>query len=140
MSQTDIETRLDRLERQVKQYRLTSVVLGVSLIGLAGLAAVSPSDSQEIRTHKLVILNGQGKEAINLQNGPRGGVLDILNNTGFAVLRAGASEAGAKVALADAQGKEYVELSSAEPGGQVMIANKAGQKQLMKATAGRAEK
>jgi len=137
MTHPDIETRLQNLERSVGRYRLTSVLLGLGLIGFAGLAANAPQQvTPEIRAHKIIIVDDQGREAMHLMTGPHGGVLNVLNTEGFPVVRAGASDKGGKLALSDAKGQQYVQLTSEDTGGEMTLSDKKGQKSLMKATAG----
>jgi hypothetical protein len=134
MNNLTVEARLERLEKQVKRYRLASLALGAGVIALVGIAAAPSDSSHELRIQKLVIVDVQGKEAAHLQAGPHGGALSLLNKTGAAVVRAGAAEKGGKIAIADAQGSEYVELTAEELGGGIALSDKKGQKQLMKPT------
>jgi hypothetical protein len=135
MNNAEFESRLQRLERRVSRYRLTSVLLGLGLIGLAGIAANAPIPvSQELRTHKLVVLDEKGKEGVALLTGPHGGVLQLLNSEGIPVIRAGASATGGKFAMADPKGQEYLEATSEEAGGQLMISDKKGQKTMLHPT------
>jgi len=136
MNTSDFEQRLQRLETRVNRYRITTGVLGLCLIGLAGVAATAPSETvQELRAHKIVVVDEKGKEAAHLQAGPHGGYLTILNLEGRPVVRAGASDKGGRITLADAKGEQtFLQLTSDETGGEMLITDKKGQKSLMKAT------
>jgi hypothetical protein len=135
MNHTEFELRLQKLESRVNRYRLTSMALGLGVIGLIGVAATTSSEpSQELRTHRLVIVDSKGKEAAHFQTGPHGGIINLLNSDGIPVVRAGASDKGGKLALADVKGTQYIELTSEDTGGEVLISDKKGQKNAMKAT------
>ena len=136
MNNAEFEVRLNRLERRVNRYRLTSVLLGLSLIGLAGIAANAPNApaSQEVRTHKLVIVDDKGRETVHITSSLHGGLLSLLNQEGIPVFRAGAGEKGSKMTMGDVKGDMQVELTSEEAGGEMLLSDKKGQKNLMKAS------
>jgi len=141
MNNTEIEVRLENLERRLKRYRLTSVLLGLGLIGFAGIAANAPSEThQEIRTHRLLIVNDANKEVGHLVSGPNGGLLSLVNNEGFPVFRAGAGEKGGKLTVSNAKGEMCAQVSSEDAGGEVLLQDKKGQKNLMKVGPGRSDK
>ena len=135
MNSSEIESRLQALESRVNRYRIAASLLGVTVVGLVGIAATTPAVvHDEVRTHKLVIVDDQGKETAHLSHGPHGGILNIHNRAGFPVVVAGATEKGGKMMLADDQGIQYVKVVVEEPGGQVEISDKKGKKNLMSAT------
>jgi hypothetical protein len=141
MNSPELELRVQNLERRLNRYRLTSVFLGLGLIGLAGIAANAPTQApQEVRTHKLVIVNEGGKEVVHVVSGPNGGLLSLLNNEGIPVVRAGAGEKGGKLTLSDPKGDQAVQVSSEPAGGELVLQDKKGQKNLMRAVPGHAEK
>jgi hypothetical protein len=135
MNTTDLELRIERLERRVNRYRLASVVLGLGLVGLAGVAATAPTGpvSQEVRTHKLVVVNETGKEAAHIVAAPHGGLLTLLNYEDYPVVRMGVGDKGGKLSLLSPKGESYVTMSSEDNGGEVMLQDKAGQKNIMRA-------
>ena len=141
MNSHDIELRIQTLERRLNRYRSTCVVLGLALIGLAGIAANAPqATTQEIRARKIVIVDEKGKEMVHLLTGVHGGVLNLFNSDGFPVVRAGASDKGGKIALADPKGEQYLQLTSEETGGEVSVSDKKGLKNLMRPSPARQEK
>jgi hypothetical protein len=141
MNNTQFEVRLENLERRLKRYQLTSALLGLGLIGFVGIAANAPSEThQEVRTHKLMIVNESGKEVAHLVSGANGGLLSLLNNEGFPVFRAGAGEKGGKLTVSNAKGEQCAQVSSEDAGGEVLLQDKKGQKNLMKVSPSRTEK
>ena len=135
MNPSEIEIRLQNMERRLNRHRALASVLAVAVIGLAGFAATAPVViHDEIKAHKLVIVDEQGKEAAHLSSGPHGGILNIHNRAGLPVVVAGAAEKGGKLMLADDLGIQYVKVIVEEPGGQLLILDKKGQKNLMTAT------
>jgi len=135
MSHSDLEARLQSLERRMQRYRLTTTVLGVALIGLLCVAADSPkATSDEIRTKKLVVVDDQGKDVAHLSSSKNGGIVRIQNHAGYTVFIAGAGETGGRVMVADDKGNEWVKVDVQEVGGQVSISDKKGQKHVLTAT------
>jgi hypothetical protein len=136
MNTTELEQRLQRLEGRINRYRLTTGLLGLGLIALVGIAAEGPMGgvSQELRTHKLVVVDAQGKDAVRLISTQHGGAFYILNKEGAMVVRAGAAEKGGKLALADDKGSEFVDVTAEDGMGQLQLSDKKGQKNLMQAT------
>ena len=135
MSHTDLETRLESLERRMQRYRLTTTVLGVALVGLLCVAADSPKTaSDEIRTKKLVVVDDQGKDVAHLSSSKNGGIVRIQNHAGYTVFIAGAAESGGRLMVADDKGNEWVKVNVEEVGGQVSISDKKGQKHVLTAT------
>jgi hypothetical protein len=134
MNTAEFELRLERLERRVNRYRLASILLGLALVAVAGIAATAPvAVSPEVRTRKILVVNDTGKEVVRMFAGPHGGVLDILNNDDKPTVRAGSWEKGGKVTLSDGTGNVYMELVSDDVGGQFTLSDKKGAKNLIKA-------
>lgn len=134
----DLENRVQRLERQLNRYRLAAGVLGLGLIGFIGIAADAPmaSVTPEIRTHRLLVVDDKGKEAVRLIATEHGGALYLLNKEGFLVVRAGAAAKGGKFALADDKGTEFVDVTAEDGVGQMVLSDKKGQKNTMQSTPG----
>jgi hypothetical protein len=140
MNNSALETRIENLERRLNHYRLTSVMLGLGLIGLAGIAAAPTETQQEVRAHRLVVVDAAGKEVGHFASGPNGGFISLLNNMAIPVIRIGAGEKGGRFTLTDAKGEQVLQASSDETGGELMLQDKKGQKNVMRATSGRPEK
>ena len=135
MSHSDLEKRLQSLERRMQRYRITTALLGVGLVGLLCVAADSPkATSDEIRTKKLVVVDDQGKDVAHLSSSKYGGVVRVQNHAGYTVVIAGASESGGRLMVADDRGNEWVKVNVEEVGGQVSISDKKGQKHVLTAT------
>jgi hypothetical protein len=137
MDTSNIEVRIQNLERRLNRYRSVSIVLGLALVGLAGIAANAPqgvtsSVVQDIRARKIVIVDDKGKEMVHLLTGVHGGVLNLFSSNGIPVVRIGAGEKGGKVALADPKGDQYLQLTSEETGGEVVVSDKKGTKNQMR--------
>jgi hypothetical protein len=135
MSHSDLETRLQSLERRMQRYRLATTVLGVGLVGLLCVAAESPkATSDEIRTKKLVVVDDQGKDVAHLSSSKNGGIVRVQNRAGYTVFIAGAAETGGRLMVADDEGNEWVKVNVEKAGGQVSISDKKGQKHVLTAT------
>jgi hypothetical protein len=135
MNSSDIESRLMILERRVNRYRLSSVVLGLALVGLAGIAATAPTGvSPEVRTHRLAIVDDKGRETAHITSAPHGGLLTLVHTNGMPAIRMGAGELGGKLTVFDAKGEPNVQASAEVAGGELLLQDKKGAKNLMKAT------
>jgi hypothetical protein len=141
MNTSDLELRLERLERRLNRYRLTSLLLGLGVIGLAGIAANAPSTvTPEVRTHKLVVVNEAGKEAAHILASQHGGLLTLLNYEDLPVVRLGVGEKGGKLTINNPKGASYIVMSSEDNGGELLLQDQKGQKHLMRATGAAAQK
>ena len=141
MNNSELELRLERLERRVNRYRLTSILLGLGVIALAGIAANAPATvTPEVRTHKLVVVNESGKEAAHLIPSPHGGLLTLLNYGDLPVVRLGVGEKGGKLTLNSPKGDPYIIMSSEDNGGEMTLQDQKGQKHVMKASTSPAQK
>jgi hypothetical protein len=141
MNNAELESRLETIERRLSRYRLISVLLGLALVGLAGIAANAPSETtQEIRARRVVIVDEKGRETGHMTSGPNGGLLSLMNNEAIPVIRMGAGEKGGKITVLDAKGNLSIVASSEETGGELALQDKKGQKNLMRAATGRQEK
>jgi len=136
MNTSDIEVRIQSLERRLNRYRSTSLILGLALVGLAGIAATAPMTvTPEVRTHQLVIVDDKGKEMIHLKTGPHGGIFSMFNTNNVRVVGAGAAEKGGKIELFDAKGPNYLRLTSDDTGGEVSVSDGKGLKGVLRPAA-----
>ena len=134
MSNNEVESRLRSLERRLNRYRLAASLLGAAVVGLAGIAANAPEKvANELKARKIVVVDEQGKEAAHLTAGPHGGVLNIHNRSGLAVVLLGASEKGGQVTVADSQGAHCVTVIGEEAGGQINLTDQKGQRNQLTA-------
>lgn len=78
--------RIARLERDARRWRVTAMVLGATLTA-ALLMGQGQAVTPEVRTRRLVVVDGQGREVIGMGTDEDGPTLLVLNPTSRASLR-----------------------------------------------------
>ncbi|MFH1742417.1 MAG: hypothetical protein ABIH23_25720 [bacterium] len=110
---TDLETRLEKLERQNK--RLLRAAVSVILLGMVGLVfmGVAPSELRDLEASSLAIKDSNGKERISLGCSPTEGcpIIDLLNEEGKKQLRIIADKKGSGILFIDENGEYRINLS-----------------------------
>ncbi len=117
-----LETRVLRLERQLKQQRLLGAVLALAAVAAVGIAASNENVAAELRTKRLVVVNDQGDNAVVLSAEPTGGVGVFYGAQGrLPMVLMGSLPSGGEVLLKAPGGQDTVQLSSDKAGGRVLV-------------------
>jgi hypothetical protein len=107
MNDSNLESRIQCLERQLKRQRWVSAVILLIAVAAVGVAATTTPVSEEVRAKKLIIVNDNGKNAIQLSSGKYGGSLEIFRGEGdAAVLIAGVRQSGGELVVKSYVGEE----------------------------------
>ncbi|MDP6158546.1 MAG: hypothetical protein QF534_06880 [Phycisphaerales bacterium] len=130
-----LETRLERLEHKLEQttrrernYRFAlTATLGFAGV-LALLAATDITRIDAIRTHRLEILDDEGRVMLAAGTDTGGGRLDLWSSTGANLMRLGANEHGGDLAVWSATGTNVAGAWATESGGSVAAWNESGKR------------
>jgi hypothetical protein len=134
-TRTSVELRLERLEheleqahRQQRRYRLglTAAVLGAGVLAL--LAATDITRIDAIRTHRLEILDAEGRVMLAAGTDGQGGRLDLWSSSGANLIRLGANEHGGDLAVWSGAGTNVAGAWATESGGTLAAWNASGKR------------
>jgi hypothetical protein len=107
MNDSNLESRIQCLEGQLKRQRWVSAVILLIAAAAVGLAATTTPVSDEVRTKKLLIVNDNGQKAIQLSSGKYGGTLELFRGEGdTAVLIAAVRQSGGELVVKSYIGEE----------------------------------
>jgi len=122
MNTSILESRVHRLERELKLQRWVTAGVLLAALAVAGIAATTQPASAELRTKRLIIVNDQGENAILLTGEKDGGAAVFYGVEGrLPMLIAGAVASGGEILLKTASGQNSVQVSAAQTGGQVLV-------------------
>ena len=122
MKAYDLESRVHRLERQLKMQRLLSASVVIAALAVAGIAATNQAAVDELRAKRLVIVNDQGENAVLLTAEKNGGVAALFSADGrLPMVMLGARPDGGEILMKSSGGKNGVQLSSGASGGQLLV-------------------
>lgn len=119
-----LEFRVQRLERQLRFYRLIFLLFLAGLLALVSAgAAKGPPDV--IRARRVEVIDRRGKAMVTLKTTRNGGVVQTLGNDGRSGVSLGAGSNGGYVAVRDDKPTLFprVELSTDDTGGLLAVRN-----------------
>jgi hypothetical protein len=116
MNDSILESRIQKLERQLKHQRWISVALLLAAAAVVGVAATTSPVSDDVRTKKLTIVNDNGQRTVELTTGRFGGSLEIYKSGGdTAVLVAAVRQSGGDLMIKSSLGEERAAISCDKP-------------------------
>jgi len=127
MNSYQLEARIENMERRLNRYRGAAGLLGVAVVGLLAVAATPGKEVvDELRAHRVVVINEQGTPVAIMAAEKFGGKLVIKGQQGPDVIGLIATEKGGSFFLADQQGLPHLDMMSEDAGGRMDIRDKAG--------------
>jgi hypothetical protein len=124
---TELESRVARLERQLRVQSRLSVLGLLALVALTGWGAL-PATPAVIRAHRIEVVNAGGRPLVTLLTNEYGGLMQTLGSDGVSGVTLGASSTGGVVGVRDGKPSLFprVELSTDDTGGQLAVRNWRG--------------
>jgi len=118
-----IEERVERLERELRQYRWVVGIL--VLIVVAGVSVGQTGDYEQITCRSLRVIDHEGREAVTVEPWELGGRVSVRNKDGVVTTQIGQSDYGSgMLAIHSRDGEERVRLVTVDAGGAVEVSNK----------------
>lgn len=121
---TALESRVARLERQLRLHRALSAV---ALLGLAALLALGAARGvpEVIRAHRFEVIDDHGRPLVTLKTTGFGGMVQTVGNDGISGVSMGAGSTGGYVGVRDDKPSYFprVELGTDETGGTLAVRN-----------------
>ena len=117
-----LESRVARLERQLRFQRAVTALALLALVALTGWGALQ-SPPEVIRARRFEVINRTGRPLVTLLTNEYGGLVQTLGNDGVSGVTLGASSTGGVVGVRDAKPSLFprVELSTDDTGGQLAV-------------------
>jgi hypothetical protein len=122
MNDNMLESRIQKLEGQLRQQHWMISGLLVVALGLAGLAAATSDVTPEVKTKRLTIVNDKGENAIYMTAEKDGGVAAFFGAEGrVPVLIAAGKDNGGYLLIKGKSGMDRVALSVEKEEGEVSV-------------------
>src|SRR5437773_588264 len=122
MKDSNFESRIRLLERQLRFQRWTIGGLLIAVLTIVGIGAGSSDVANELKARKLVIVNDKGEQVVLLMSEKDGGVAAIFGPGGrVPILIAAGRESGGELLIKANSGQNRVELLGDTDRGKVSV-------------------